>query len=193
MLKALHARLFNPATRQKLLAFASLLALMIFFSLASPNFMQTDNMVAILQATAVNGVLAIACTFVIITSGIDLSVGTLMTFCAVMAGVVCTMLGLPMFAGMIAALISGAFMGWVSGVLIAKLKVPPFIATLGMMMLLKGLSLVISGTKPIYFNDTPDFYLISQGSLIGYVFPALPIPNSVLILFLLAVGASVVL
>lgn len=193
MLKALHARLFNPATRQKLLAFASLLALMIFFSLASPNFMQTDNMVAILQATAVNGVLAIACTFVIITSGIDLSVGTLMTFCAVMAGVVCTMLGLPMFAGMIAALISGAFMGWVSGVLIAKLKVPPFIATLGMMMLLKGLSLVISGTKPIYFNDTPDFYLISQGSLIGYIFPALPIPNSVLILFLLAVGASVVL
>ncbi len=193
MLKALHARLFNPATRQKLLAFASLLALMIFFSLASPNFMQTDNMVAILQATAVNGVLAIACTFVIITSGIDLSVGTLMTFCAVMAGVVCTMLGLPMSAGVIAALISGAFMGWVSGVLIAKLKVPPFIATLGMMMLLKGLSLVISGTKPIYFNDTPDFYLISQGSLIGYIFPALPIPNSVLILFLLAVGASVVL
>lgn len=193
MLKALHARLFNPATRQKLLAFASLLALMIFFSLASPNFMQTDNMVAILQATAVNGVLAIACTFVIITSGIDLSVGTLMTFCAVMAGVVCTMLGLPMFAGVIAALISGAFMGWVSGMLIAKLKVPPFIATLGMMMLLKGLSLVISGTKPIYFNDTPDFYLISQGSLIGYIFPALPIPNSVLILFLLAVGASVVL
>lgn len=193
MLKALHARLFNPATRQKLLAFASLLALMIFFSLASPNFMQTDNMVAILQATAVNGVLAIACTFVIITSGIDLSVGTLMTFCAVMAGVVCTMLGLPMSAGVIAALVSGAFMGWVSGVLIAKLKVPPFIATLGMMMLLKGLSLVISGTKPIYFNDTPDFYLISQGSLIGYIFPALPIPNSVLILFLLAVGASVVL
>jgi len=193
VLKALHARLFNPATRQKLLAFASLLALMIFFSLASPNFMQTDNMVAILQATAVNGVLAIACTFVIITSGIDLSVGTLMTFCAVMAGVVCTMLGLPMSAGVIAALISGAFMGWVSGVLIAKLKVPPFIATLGMMMLLKGLSLVISGTKPIYFNDTPDFYLISQGSLIGYIFPALPIPNSVLILFLLAVGASVVL
>jgi ribose transport system permease protein len=76
----LYARLFNSATRQKLLAFASLLALMIFFSLASPNFMQTDNMVAILQATAVNGILAIACTFVIITSGIDLSVGTLMTF-----------------------------------------------------------------------------------------------------------------
>ncbi len=69
--------LFNPATRQKLLAFASLLALMAFFSVASPNFLQADNMVSILQSTAVNGVLAIACTFVIITGGIDLSVGTL--------------------------------------------------------------------------------------------------------------------
>src|SRR3954464_13359946 len=77
---------FDPATRQKLLAFASLLVLMIFFSVASPNFLQADNIVSILQSTAVNGVLAVACTFVIITGGIDLSVGTLMTFCSVMAG-----------------------------------------------------------------------------------------------------------
>ena len=133
--------LFNPAARQKLLAFASLLALMVFFSLASPNFLQTDNIVSILQATAVNGVLAIACTFVIISGGIDLSVGTLMTFCAVMAGVVLTYWGLPLPLGILAALFFGALSGAVSGVLIAKLKVPPFIATLGMMMLLKGLSL----------------------------------------------------
>ena len=64
----LRQRLMGGAARQKLLAFASLLALMVFFSLASPNFLQADNLVAILQATAVNGVLAIACTFVIITS-----------------------------------------------------------------------------------------------------------------------------
>src|SRR5258706_6807765 len=85
-LQRLKASFFSPSTRQKLLAFASLVGLMVFFSVASPSFMQTDNMVGILQATAVNGVLAIACTFVIITGGIDLSVGTLMTFCAVMAG-----------------------------------------------------------------------------------------------------------
>ena len=97
----LKERLFHPATRQKLLAFASLLALMVFFTAASPNFLQTDNLVAILQATAVNGVLAIACTFVIITSGIDLSVGTLMTFCAVMAGVFLTYWGLPIYVGML--------------------------------------------------------------------------------------------
>jgi ribose transport system permease protein len=189
----LKERLFHPATRQKLLAFASLLVLMVFFTIASPNFLQTDNMVAILQATAVNGVLAVACTFVIITSGIDLSVGTLMTFCSVMAGVVLTYWGLPLPLGILAAILAGALCGFVSGVLIAKLKIPPFIATLGMMMLLKGLSLVISGTKPIYFNDTPDFPVISQESLIGYFFPALPIPNAVLILFVVAVLASIVL
>ncbi|MEJ8846946.1 ABC transporter permease [Variovorax rhizosphaerae] len=187
------ARLFRPATRQKLLAFASLLVLMIFFSFASSNFMQTDNMVAILQATAVNGVLAIACTFVIVTGGIDLSVGTMMTFCAVMAGVVLTHWGMPLWLGVAAAILFGALCGFVSGVLIAKLKVPPFIATLGMMMLLKGLSLVISGTKPIYFNDTPGFTYISQESLIGDLIPALPIPNAVLILFIVAVVASIVL
>ncbi|WP_454904286.1 ABC transporter permease [Variovorax gossypii] len=190
---SLKARLFRPATRQKMLAFASLIVLMVFFSIASPQFLQADNLVSILQSTAVNGVLAIACTFVIITSGIDLSVGTLMTFCAVMAGVVLTYMGMPLALGIAAAILFGALAGFVSGVLIAKLKIPPFIATLGMMMLLKGLSLVISGTKPIYFNDTPGFTAISQDSLIGYVIPSLPIPNAVLILFLVAVAASIVL
>ena len=185
--------LFDPATRQKLLAFASLLALLLFFGLASPNFLQTDNLVSILQSTAVNGVLAIACTFIIISAGIDLSVGTLMTFCAVMAGLFLSNWGWPLYLGIAAAIFFGALCGAVSGTLIAKLKVPPFIATLGMMMLLKGLSLVISGTKPIYFNDTPGFSAISQDSLIGNLIPALPIPNAVLILFLLALAAAVVL
>jgi len=185
--------LWRPAARQKLLAFASLVGLLVFFSVASANFLQVDNFVSILQATAVNGVLAIASTFVIVSSGIDLSVGTLMTFCAVMAGVVLTNLGLPLPLGIAAAIATGAACGFVSGTLIAKLKIPPFIATLGMMMLLKGLSLVISGTKPIYFNDTPGFSAISQDSLIGDVLPSLPIPNGVLILFLLAIVASVVL
>jgi ribose transport system permease protein len=190
---AIKARLFRAEVRQKLLAFGSLLALMVFFTAASGNFLRADNMVSILQATAVNGVLAIACTFVIITSGIDLSVGTLMTFSAVMAGVVLTYLGLPLPLGIAAAILSGALCGFISGVLIAKLKIPPFIATLGMMMLLKGLSLVISGTKPIYFNDTEGFSAISQESLIGELLPALPIPNAVLILFVVAVLASLVL
>jgi ribose transport system permease protein len=192
-LLSFRARLFGPAARQRLLAFASLIVLLAFFSFASPAFMQTDNILGILQATAVNGVLAIASTFVIITGGIDLSVGTLMTFSAVMAGVVLTYWEEPLWEGILAAIATGVVSGTVSGALIAKLKIPPFIATLGMMLLLKGLSLVVSGTKPIYFSGTDGFQAISQDSAVGLVLPDLPVPNAVLILFTLAVLASIVL
>jgi ribose transport system permease protein len=183
----------SAGMQQKLLAFASLIALVVFFSLASENFLQTSNVIGILQATSVNGVLAVAATLVIITGGIDLSLGTLMTFCAVIAGVVLTWGGMPLPVGILAALAAGAGCGLISGTLIAKMKIPPFIATLGMMLILKGMSLVISGTKPIYFNDTPSFPEISTGSLIGDLIPALPLPNGVLILFVLAVTVSYIL
>lgn len=192
-LAAVRRRLFDTGARQKLLAFASLIVLVAFFGFASPEFLQIENVVSILQATAVNGVLAIASTFIIITGGIDLSVGTLMTFCAVMSGVFLTNWGMPLFVGVLAAVVFGALSGSISGFLVAKLRIPPFIATLGMMMLLKGLALVISGTRPIYFNNTPGFTSISQDSLIGSLLSALPIPNSVLILFVLAVLAAVAL
>jgi len=177
----------------KLLAFSGLIALLVIFSVASPNFMQTSNILAILQATSVNGVLAVAATLVIITGGIDLSVGTLMTFCAVFAGVVLTYWGLPLPLGIVGAILAGAVSGTVSGLVIAKLKVPPFIATLGMMLIMKGLALVVSGTKPIYFNATPGFTQIAQASIIGAVIPAVPVPNGVLILFVVAIAISFVL
>jgi ribose transport system permease protein len=87
----------------------------------------------------------------------------------------------------------GALCGFTSGFMIAKMKIPPFIATLGMMLLTKGLSLVISGTKPIYFNDTEGFTAIAQDSLIGEILPSLPIPNAVLILFIVAIAATFIL
>lgn len=177
----------------KLLAFSGLVALLAVFAAASPNFLQTNNMLAILQATSVNGVLAIAATLVIITGGIDLSVGTLMTFCAVVTGVVLTYWGLPLPFGVAAAILAGTASGVTSGVIIAKLKVPPFIATLGMMLILKGLSLVISGTKPIYFNSSPGFSDISLGSIVAGFFPSVPVPNGVLILFLVAACIGIVL
>ncbi len=183
----------SSGVHQKLLASASLIVMLIFFGLASDKFLQTSNLIGILQATSVNGVLAVAVTMVIITGGIDLSVGTLMTFTAVIAGVVLTYLGMPLPLGIVAAIGTGALCGFVSGTLIARMKIPPFIATLGMMLILKGLSLVISGTKPIYFNGTPGFSQISTGSLIGTVVPFLPIPNGVLVLFVLAVFVAFVL
>lgn len=180
-------------SHQRLLAFASLIILLLTFSIASPNFMQTSNMLAILQAASVNGVLAVAATLVIITGGIDLSVGTLMTFTAVIAGVLLTNLGLPLPLGLAGAILMGAFCGLCSGSFVAKMKIPPFIATLGMMLILKGLSLVISGARPIYFNNTPIYSEISRGSIIGEIIPAIPVPNGVLILFMVAAIASFVL
>src|SRR5919206_3597644 len=87
---------------QRLLAFGALIVLVVVFSLASPNFLQFDNIVGILLATAVNGVLALGVTFVIITAGIDLSVGTVMTLSAVMTGVFITTWELPVPLGLLA-------------------------------------------------------------------------------------------
>lgn len=183
----------SASAQQKLLAFASLIILVIGFSLASPNFFQVSNIMAILQATSVNGVLAVAATVIILTGGIDLSIGMLMTFCAVITGVVLTWGGMPLPLGILAAIGTGALCGLASGTFVAQMKIPPFIATLGMMLMLKGLSLIITGARPIYFNDTPGYTDISQGSLIGMVIPGLPIPNGVLVLFAVAGGMAWVL
>ena len=184
----------DSQAKQKLLAFASLIALIVIFSVLKPDaFFTTDNIIGILQSTTVIGVLAIASTFIIITSGLDLSVGVLMTFCAVMAGVFMVNLGLPMWIGVPGAVLVGALCGTVSGLAITKLRVPPFIATLGMMMLLKGASLIITQTRPIYFNDVEGFDAISLGSVLSELVPGLPIPNGVLIMFIVAVVCAVVL
>ena len=187
-------RVLIPANAvQRVLAFGALIVLFIVFSLASPNFLQFDNVVGILLATAVNGVLALGVTFIIITGGIDLSVGTVMTLAAVMTGVVVTVWGLPLPLGVLAGVATGTLMGLINGTIIARLKVPPFIATLGMLNVAKGLALVISGLKPIYFNNTPAFNETAMGSALGAVIPGFDIPNVVLILFGAAIVASLIL
>ena len=188
------SRLTDTGAHQKLLAFASLIALLIAFSIASPNFMQTSNMIAILQATSVNGVLAIAATLVIITGGIDLSVGTLMTFCAVIAGVVLTYAGMPLPLGVIAAIGAGALCGLCSGTFVAKMKIPPFIATLGMMLIARGVALQLTGAAPISRLGEA-FGTLGNGSLFriveetGGVFPKVVFPGIPYPAILLAVVA----
>ncbi|MFD0697353.1 ABC transporter permease [Paenibacillus sp. GCM10027628] len=189
-MKAMVARQASTGSAtQKVLAFASLIALVIIFSVASGNFLQFDNVIGIMLSTAVIGILALGSTFVIITSGIDLAVGTVMTFASVMAGVMITVWGLPMPLGVIGGIAAGAVCGLISGLAVAKMQIPPFIATLAMMMITKGLSLVISGTKPIYFNDSPEFSKIAMGSII----PGIEIPNAILIFFGIAILASILL
>src|ERR1700694_515679 len=92
---------------QRVLAFGALISLFVVFSLASPNFLQFDNVVGILLATSVNGVLALGVTFVIITGGIDLSVGTVMTLSAVMTGVFITVWQLPLPLAVVAGVGTG--------------------------------------------------------------------------------------
>ena len=181
--------LLRSDTMRRLMAFAGLIIMFIAFSLASPNFLQFSNVVGIFIATAVNGVLALGVTFVIITAGIDLSVGTVMTLAAVMTGVFITNMGLPIPIGILGGLLAGALAGLTNGFAIAKMKIPPFVATLGMLYIAKGLSLVISGLKPIYFNDTPAFNKIMMGSII----PGLDIPNMILIFFGAAIIAHIIL
>ena len=168
---------------QTLLAFGVLIALVVVFSIASPNFLQFDNIVGILLATAVNGVLALGVTFVIISGGIDLSIGTVMSLSAVMTGVVITNWQLPIPLGIVAGLATGAAAGMVNGFVIARLKLPPFIATLGMLKVANGLALITSGLRPIYFTDTPSFNEIAMGSIVAKLIPSLEIPNLVLFLF----------
>lgn len=172
---------------QQILAFSSLVVLVVFFSIASPNFMQTSNIIGILLSTSVIGILALGATFIIITGGIDLSVGTVMALSSVMTGVIVVNGNQSIIVGVLGGIATGALCGFLCGVMITKLKIPPFVATLAMMMIAKGLALVISKATPIYFTEQPAFSKIALGTMI------LGIPNAVIIFFVLGILASIIL
>lgn len=181
------AKGFLRAQLQQSLAFATLVVLLIFFSIASSNFFTFSNISGILLSTAVIGILALGTTFVIITGGIDLSIGTGMTLAAVMTGIFLVNMHLPLAVGILGGIGTGALMGLINGVNVAVLRLPPFIATLAMMLIAQGLALVISGVRPIYFSGVQGYRDIALGTLV----PGLP--NAVLILFVLAIVAYLLL
>ncbi|MGI5243545.1 ABC transporter permease [Dactylosporangium sp. CA-139066] len=174
---------------QQVLALASLIAILVFFSFASPYFFTASNLVGILMAATVTGILALGTTFVIVAGGIDLSIGTGMILCGVMTGVFLTYWGWPVWLGVTAAILFGGLIGFVNGFNVSVLGLPPFIATLGMMLVTAGLALVISGTKPIYFKEHPDFQLLMNYSVI----PGARFPLGVAIFLVLTVVAAVLL
>ncbi len=204
---ALNSSFVNSNAFQQVLAFAGLALIFAFFSIGplvfkglSPYFATWDNFVGILLATAVNGILALGVTFVIITGGIDLSIGTVMTFSAVCTALLIgddpnflTSLNLPIIVGVLGGILAGTLCGFLNGIMVAKMKVPPFIATLGMMLITRGLSLVLANIKPIYFNGHPDFTQIATGSILGNLIPGVNIPNGVLIMFGAAIIAGFIL
>jgi ribose transport system permease protein len=174
---------------QQFLAFASLIVIFGFFSIMSPVFFSYGNVTNILFSTVVIGLLALGTTFVIITGGIDLSVGTGMALCAVVSAVLIVNLGIPLPLGVLGAILFGGVIGLVNGLNVAFLGIPPFIATLAMMLVAQGLALVLSDRSPIYFDQTPAYIDLSIGSLI----PGANFPNAVLILAAAAVVAGVLL
>lgn len=174
---------------QQLLAFASLIVMVLFFTFSSEYFLTFGNIESILVATVVVGVLALGSTFVIVTGGIDLSVGTVMSLSAVMTGVYIVWWDFPVLLGVIGGIVTGAMCGLISGTIVSRFNIPPFIATLGMMMIARGLALVITETKNIYLTEYKSFGKIMMGNLI----PGVEIPNGVIILFLAAIIASIIL
>lgn len=181
------ATTFLRAKLQQSLAFATLVVLLVFFSIASNAFFTWSNISGILLSTAVIGILALGTTFVIITGGIDLSIGTGMTLSSVMTGIFLVNMQLPLVVGVLGGIATGALMGFINGFNIAVLRLPPFIATLAMMLIAQGLALVISGVRPIYFSSVEGFKEIALGTVV----PGLP--NAVLVLFGLAIVAYLVL
>ncbi len=137
----------------KLRTFIALFAVLVFFSLAAPNFLSTANLILMSKHVALNALLAIGMTFVIITGGIDLSVGSIVGLCGMVAGGLILNgidlgVGYTIFFNMpeiiLITLAVGVGVGIINGLLITKLNVAPFIATLGTLYVMRGLALLSS-------------------------------------------------
>lgn len=129
---------------QKLLAPAALVILYIFFSLFGKNFFSTYTAKTILESTYYIGFMAFGVTFVIITGGIDLSIGTVMNCAALIGGTAYSMWGFPLWAALMLIPLVCLLFGVGNGFMVAKLKLPPFIATLGTMLVSQGFGSIIS-------------------------------------------------
>ncbi len=163
-------------------------ALCIGLSIASPYFLEFQNIVNILRQTSINGVLAIGMTFVILTRGIDLSVGSL----AALAGIVATSFATrssiagvpgapyPALVAIAIGLLVGVIAGGVNGGIATRFRVPPFVVTLGMLSTARGLTLLYAGGRPIP-DLTPGFRWIGTAEIAG-----IPVPIFVLGLVFLA-------
>jgi ribose transport system permease protein len=185
---------------QKFAALGSLAVLVLVFSMTSDAFFTVSNGMSVsLQVTSI-AYLGIAATFVIITGGIDLSSGSVLA----LAGVVAALLaqkGVPVAAAMAVGIVVGGVCGLINGVAITRLKLPPFIATLGMMLIARGVALQITGARAISglgeaFGELGNGALFrierdTGGTFPEVVFPGIPYP--VLLMIVIAVVGAIVL
>jgi ribose transport system permease protein len=185
---------------QKFAALAGLLLLAIVFSIVSQSFFTVANALSVaLQVTSV-AYLGIGATCVIITGGIDLSVGAILALAGVIAALA-VKAGAPVAVGLLAGVLVGVACGAVNGLCVTLLKLPPFIATLGMMLLARGVALQITDAKAIG-GLGESFAELGNGSLLRMVridpdgfpeilFPGIPYP--VLLMVVLAIAVTVLL
>ena len=163
-----------------------LLAMWLVLSQLSPYFFTVSNLFEITVQAAVIALIAVGQTFVILAKGIDLSVGAILAAAAVTSTMVMDAgYGLP--AGVVAGLLCGAFFGAANGVAVGILRIPPFVATLGMMGIARGYALIVTEGIPI-FRVADGFEVLGQGRLWGVV----PVPT-IATLALYALGVFVLL
>lgn len=146
-----------------------LVILSMLFAVISPQFLTTSNMLNILRQISINAIIALGMTFVLLTGGIDLSVGSLVAASGCSMVLVLTQ-GVPLWMGVLIGLGVGVVLGLVNGVLIARAGLPPFIVTLAMLTMARGLAYVYTDGRPTIYDD-PAFSEIGN----GYVGPV-PVP-----------------
>ena len=145
--------------------------LCVVLTFANPFFLTEQNISNVLRQTSINGILAIGMTYVILTGGIDLSVGSVLAFSSmVAASLVSGERPQGIFVAVMAGLGTGAALGMVNGLLVSRFGVPPFVATLGMLSVARGLTFIYTDGTPIP-NLSPAFRTIGQ----GFVGP-IPVP-----------------
>ncbi|MFE7054322.1 substrate-binding domain-containing protein [Streptomyces californicus] len=135
-------------------ALSALVVLVVAMSLLSGDFLTTQNLLNVGVQAAVTAILAFGVTFVIVSAGIDLSVGSVAALSATVLAWSATSAGVPVVLAVVLAILTGIACGFVNGALVSYGKLPPFIATLAMLSIARGLSLVISQGSPIAFPDS---------------------------------------
>lgn len=166
-------------------AAGALIVLFVALSVAAPSFLTADNLFNLGSQTSVNAVMAVGVTLVIITGGIDLSVGSLAALSGVVGVMIMAYAGFGPLVGILGGIAVGALAGLVNGLLVSVVGLPPFIATLGMLSVGRGLVLIATGAVAV-FGAPDSFRLLGQGVIGGF-----PIP--VLIILLVALGGWFVL
>ncbi|MEU5853537.1 ABC transporter permease [Saccharopolyspora shandongensis] len=166
-------------------AAGALIVVFIVLSIIAPAFLTADNLFNLGSQTSVNAVMAVGVTLVIITGGIDLSVGSVAALSGVLGVLLMAEYGFNPLVGVVGGILVGAVAGLVNGLLVSVVGLPPFIATLGMLSVARGLVLIATGAVAV-FGAPESFRLLGQG-----VINSIPIP--VLLIALVAVAGHVVL